>query len=93
MRKMAFLSGSAGLFVLSAQVNAHAASLDVGRYIFSPTAGHHLSAALDVTDSVDAFGQALQVLRLRVTHYLNCPGGSFDYVYTFVLPYNYFLQY
>ena len=73
MRKMAFLRGSAGLFVLSAQVSAHATSLDVGRYIFSSTAGYHLSAMLDVTNSVDVFGQALQVLTLRVTHYLNCP--------------------
>jgi hypothetical protein len=90
MRKMAFLRGSAGLFVLGAQVSAHAGTLDVGRYLFSSTPEHHLSAALDVMDSVDVFGWPLQVLRLRVTHYLNCPGGSFDYAYTFVLPYNYF---
>jgi hypothetical protein len=89
MRKMAFLSGCAGLVVLGAQVNAHAASLDVGRYILSFTAGHYLSAALDVRDSVSASGWPVQILRLRVNHYLNCPGGYFDYVYTFVLPYNY----
>ena len=73
MRNMAFLRGSAGLFVLSAQVSAPATPVDVGRYIFFPTAAHHLSAMLDVTNSVDVFGQALQVLTLRVTHYLNCP--------------------